>query len=529
MAAEKIIPLHEYDSMPFLTGLVLTLLLKYDRVLDPDVLRDAMIKLIDREGWRKLGSRLKRDAKGNLVYHVPAKFDESNPAIAFSHVHYDTTMADHPLARQFPSPKSSHLKGLPSVVLAPAPIIPLARRADAPRTMAELIARGLPQLQLHVVTFRDGTTVGISFLHSLLDGMGLGASGLLGAWSLVLHGKEDEVPPVCGDDQDVLAGLRKLHRPTPTGEGKPAAAPVEWKHARYLMGSLDVLKFILRRTWDILRYREEEMRVVRVPGAFVTRLREAVLERLATTAMAGDSHDGAGDRSSLEGEATVAAEKKPWVSEGDVLVAWWSRYATLHLANKPDKPVIVTNAYNMRKMLAGTLLPAPPRDGERAPVYLANCATGLNVFTTVGGIAETAATAAEVRRTLVELGTLDQLAVMQATVLPDPRKLWKMRMAGLPDAHMCIFTNWSQASFYQIDLSPAVVARGEQQAGDGEGQGQGQALPSFVACKMDSKVWPQRDQFVIIGKDGQGDYWISGTLRKGLWAKIEEELGQEKV
>uniref|UniRef100_L7J4Q1 Uncharacterized protein n=1 Tax=Pyricularia oryzae (strain P131) TaxID=1143193 RepID=L7J4Q1_PYRO1 len=391
-------------------------------------------------------NKISNQAKGNLVYHVPATFDESNPAITFTHIHHDMAMADHPLARQIPSPTSGPGKERPAVVLDMAKIAPLTRRSDAPHTMAEFIARDLPQLELHVVTFRDGTTVGISFLHSLLDGMALG--GLLSAWSLILHGRADEVPA-------------------------------------------------------------EEVRAVRVPGSFVTRMREATLQELAAAAAEGGA----------------AAKEKPWVSEGDVLVAWWSRYATLQYAHRPDKPIIVTNAFSMRKPLAGTLLPALPRDGGRPTVYLANCVTGLNVYTTIRSLtAATAQTAAAVRRSIVELGTLEQLAAMHALCLKDPRKLWKMRFAGLPTAHMAIFTNWTQALFHQVDLAPAAVA------GEGCPEGQeGQVVPSFVGSHMNSRVWPLRDQFVIIGKDSQGDYWLSGTLRKGLWANIEQELDKERL
>ncbi|KAI6256318.1 hypothetical protein MCOR27_002180 [Pyricularia oryzae] len=518
MSADTIIPLHEYDCMPLLTTIFLTILLKYDRVLDPEALRKSLIQLIDRDGWRKLGARLKQDAKGNLVYHVPAAFDESNPAITFTHIHHDMAMADHPLARQIPSPTSGPGKERPAVVLDMAKIAPLTRRSDAPHTMAEFIARDLPQLELHVVTFRDGTTVGISFLHSLLDGMALG--GLLSAWSLILHGRADEVPAVCGGgDDDALSRLRHLHNAKAQDDdddnnAKTPAAPVAYKHARYVMGRLATLRFVLGRAWEFFRYRQEEVRAVRVPGSFVTRMREATLQELAAAAAAEGK---TGESSSVK--------EKPWVSEGDVLVAWWSRYATLQYAHRPDKPIIVTNAFSMRKALAGTLLPALPRDGGRPTVYLANCVTGLNVYTTIRSLtAATAQTAAAVRRSIVELGTLEQLAAMHALCLKDPRKLWKMRFAGLPTAHMAIFTNWTQALFHQVDLAPAAVA------GEGWPEGQeGQVVPSFVGSHMNSRVWPLRDQFVIIGKDSQGDYWLSGTLRKGLWANIEQELDKERL
>ncbi|ELQ41678.1 hypothetical protein OOU_Y34scaffold00258g12 [Pyricularia oryzae Y34] len=493
MSADTIIPLHEYDCMPLLTTIFLTILLKYDRVLDPEALRKSLIQLIDRDGWRKLGARLKQDAKGNLVYHVPATFDESNPAITFTHIHHDMAMADHPLARQIPSPTSGPGKERPAVVLDMAKIAPLTRRSDAPHTMAEFIARDLPQLELHVVTFRDGTTVGISFLHSLLDGMALG--GLLSAWSLILHGRADEVPAVCGGgDDDALSRLRHLHNAK--AEDDDDADNAKTPRPRRVQARA------LRHgpAGDAPVRAGPRLGVLPVPagGGAGGAGAGLVCDADAGGDAAGAGGGGSGGRRSGQGEA---------------------------YAHRPDKPIIVTNAFSMRKPLAGTLLPALPRDGGRPTVYLANCVTGLNVYTTIRSLtAATAQTAAAVRRSIVELGTLEQLAAMHALCLKDPRKLWKMRFAGLPTAHMAIFTNWTQALFHQVDLAPAAVA------GEGCPEGQeGQVVPSFVGSHMNSRVWPLRDQFVIIGKDSQGDYWLSGTLRKGLWANIEQELDKERL
>lgn len=61
MACEQIIPVHEFDSMAVYPNIVLSLMLKYDKILDPIILRGSMIELVNREGWCKLGSRLKRN------------------------------------------------------------------------------------------------------------------------------------------------------------------------------------------------------------------------------------------------------------------------------------------------------------------------------------------------------------------------------------------------------------------------------------------------------------------------------------
>lgn len=65
MSKPQIIPMHSYDAMPVFANMVLTIMLKYDHVLDPIMLKNAMVELVDRDGWRKLGARLKYEVHKN--------------------------------------------------------------------------------------------------------------------------------------------------------------------------------------------------------------------------------------------------------------------------------------------------------------------------------------------------------------------------------------------------------------------------------------------------------------------------------
>ncbi|KAK7993690.1 hypothetical protein PG989_007071 [Apiospora arundinis] len=511
MASEQIIPVHEFDSMAVYPNIMLSLMLKYDKILDPIILRDSMIELVNREGWCKLGSRLKRNVNTTtspsssilssfllpagvyqLVYHLPAKFDENTPAITFTHEKHDTDLENHPIGCKIPRHPDPDK---PSVVANPAEFDTLARRADAPRNLDDFINRDLPQLELHVVSFRNATIVSVSCLHSLLDGMGLGSQGLFNGWMLVLQGRQDEIPPACGFDNDLLKDLGK--RPTE-----------EHKYHRFRMGGWCMIWYLLRRAFQFLWHRAEEGRIVCIPASFMQQLRQSVLEELEA---------GAGSADTWAGESGKDEKgKKPWVSEGDVLVAWWTRYATLHLRNKPNKTICVSNAYNLRRILSGNLLPA-------GHAYLSNAVLGLFMLPKARDIFERPLSwmAAQMRRSIVETGTRGQVEALIADVMPDWSRPASFRMYGDPGMHMVVFTNWTQAQFYQVDLSPAAVDRET----DGEGQ-QRPLMPSFVSYRISSKIWPMRDSFCIIGKDSEGRYWVGGVLQKGLWAKIDKELQQ---
>ncbi|KAK8078872.1 hypothetical protein PG994_002679 [Apiospora phragmitis] len=467
MESERVIPLHDFDTMPVYPNMVLSLMLKYDKVLDPLVLRDSLIELVSREGWCKLGSRLKRN--------VPT------PAITFSHVPYDMNVEEHHLGCKIPS----HHPDKPSVVADPATFDPLARRADAPKDLEDFIKRDLPQLELHVVSFRNATIVSVQLPASLLDGMSLGAQGLFRGWMLVLQGRQDEIPPVCGFDQDLLKGL-----------GKEPTEKHKCHHLRMV--------------------KKDESSAFR--EGFVQQLRQSALDELAAQA-GGKGAGGAG------GDAA-----KPWISEGDVLVAWWTRYATLHLRHRPDQTINVGNAYNIRRVLSGNLLPA-------GHAYLSNASLGLFMLPQVRDVFGRPLSwlAAQMRRSIVETGTRAQIEALVAEVMPDWTRPATFRMYGDPGMHMVVFTNWTQAQFYQVDLAPAAAAVGDKKkAVDQPGQGQQQqqqqqqqpVVPSFVSYRISSTFWPMRDSFCIIGKDSAGRYWLGGALQKGLWAKIDSELQQ---
>lgn len=59
METDKVIPLGFLDNSPVMTRIVLYNLMVYDDVLDPEKLRDALDRLVQRPGWGKMGARLR--------------------------------------------------------------------------------------------------------------------------------------------------------------------------------------------------------------------------------------------------------------------------------------------------------------------------------------------------------------------------------------------------------------------------------------------------------------------------------------
>lgn len=57
--ADEVVPLHFVDTT--YRDLTLHHLSRYEDVLDADKLKDSLIQLIQRDGWRKLGARLRKN------------------------------------------------------------------------------------------------------------------------------------------------------------------------------------------------------------------------------------------------------------------------------------------------------------------------------------------------------------------------------------------------------------------------------------------------------------------------------------
>lgn len=53
-------PLHYFDNTHQARSTVMCLTLKFDDVLNADMLHESLIKLIKNDHWRKIGSQLRR-------------------------------------------------------------------------------------------------------------------------------------------------------------------------------------------------------------------------------------------------------------------------------------------------------------------------------------------------------------------------------------------------------------------------------------------------------------------------------------
>ncbi|KAI0384055.1 hypothetical protein F5Y04DRAFT_234500 [Hypomontagnella monticulosa] len=479
ISSDTIVPLHRLDDVPINRNVILEYTMRFDDVLDPDKLRLSLEKLLERRDWRKLGARLRLNDDGKLEYHIPESFSEKRPAFIYSHVGHNIEISKHPTGSRLPKATSK-----PTIFNDPEEFAPLLRRFNAPQKLTDYLYTDAPQLSLHIVSFTDATIVSLSWPHTLLDAMG--RKELLDAWIAVLEGRDDDVKPLLGFLQDPLELL-----------GTNPEEPYVLAHRR--LAPIQALFFAIAYIWTTLFWsRGEETRMIFVPAAHVKALHQSALAYLAAQ--------------------TDPDEKvKPFVSEGDVLSAWVTRLALLHLRDS-DRMVSIMNAFGLRSILAKDLLPP-------THAYVGNAVAAVWAYLSMRDLSARPLgyTAAAVRQSIAEQGTRAQVEARSAIDQAAARR-GKAAMYGDPGMVPVMVSNWSKARFFETDFSAAVVEK--ERTGSGN-RANKVGRPSYIQPNGIVNGMPTRNSFPIVGKDAAGNYWLAGTLRKGLWGRVQQELDAE--
>ncbi|XXG99036.1 hypothetical protein Hte_005370 [Hypoxylon texense] len=103
-APDRVLPLHFFENSLLVHGNNMAVSLVFDEVLDPEKLRQSLEGFVKREGWQRLGGRLRKNASGKIEWHIPSEFTAERPAITFAHVDHGVPAASHPAASRIPQP-----------------------------------------------------------------------------------------------------------------------------------------------------------------------------------------------------------------------------------------------------------------------------------------------------------------------------------------------------------------------------------------------------------------------------------------
>lgn len=162
-----------------------------------------------------------------------------------------------------------------------------ARDLSTPCKLEDYIYTDAPQISLHVVSFSDATLVTFIWPHFFTDAMGVAA--IFDAWTLVLNGKENEVPNLIGFDYDPLGFY---------GSSPKDKYLLANKLLRGLNLTIFGVRYLLETFWE-KRCTKEEHRTLCVPASIFASIKKAALKEVEA--------------------------QKTFISDGDVLIAWLTR------------------------------------------------------------------------------------------------------------------------------------------------------------------------------------------------------------
>lgn len=384
---------------------------------------------------------------------------------------------DHPLGNKFPRASER-----PTILLSPDEFNPLVRCSNCPTKLDDWIYSDLPQISIHAVSFQDATIITVTWIHTLTDVMGI--SEFLYAWTSVLRGEKEAVLGMQGFQSNLLSLV---------GRGRSGK---EYIHYDRLLSRKGLLCFAGMNIFERLWHRREERRTICLPAAS--------LKHLCSKANAD-----------ISASDTTRETKAVFVSESDVLLAWW--VSTLHyaLGLRPGQNILVNNALNLRT--------SPHQIFESTlGVYMGNALCMSPTFITGREIAAQplGQTALRIRQSLAQQRTAEQIEAVTALQMEMIAKTGYLALVGDPRMVLLSCSNWHKARLYELDFSAAVMPR----AADSNFNEQSvKGKPSYVNGVQHSPN-SFRNVLSVIGKDSGGNWWLTGVLRMDAWTKVQLQL-----
>ena len=408
---------------------------------------------------------------------MPRAFTAERPAVAFSRDTFpEMAIGEHPVAQRFPKPTDEL-----SIQPISADFRQFAARPDFPKTIKESVRQDAPQLSLHITSFSDATLVALAWPHTLMDAMGHVA--LLRSWSLVLAGREGEVPAVLGARADVLVEAQNAN-----DQEKRQEFMLESKR----LGTMGVAKLISRFLWDKYWNPAPELRMIYVPKGLIARLQTQARKEAV--------------------EDVGSQEDQRFVSEGDVLAAWFARVVAL---SEPKlRPLTIATLINPRFRIPQL---------KSGGVYAQNMTIVAYAFLSpqiargsVGSIALAH------RRTLADQSTEQQMLSFLRVLHEDVEAGKSPRLFfGGADSLPLFVNNLTKADLVKAaNFGPAVLRQGEKSQLRANPPG---TMVSYYNRPVNQPTGPA-NCFYMFGKDYRDNYWLMANLLPRAWTKMEEEL-----
>lgn len=381
---------------------------------------------------------------------------------------HPTVRAEHPVASKLPSPTA-----VPTVLGDPTSFQSLAVDPNAPTKLEEYLHRDEPQIGLVVSSFKDSTLVSLSWPHTLFDAVAFGEA--LHAWSLMLQSRHEEVPEPLEVGPDHLASV-----------GQSPAEPHKLKGSQLSLFGLIV--YVCRVLFQLIWYKQQS-RSIYIPGPFLRALKAKAIKELSTP---------------LRGDSDV------FLSDGDVICAWWAKVNSAHLSTGSSTVIHLANALGWRPAFADDLLPS------HRP-YLSNAVGLSSLLVPATDVLSQPLSylASQIRSSIVESRQRQQVEAYAALWREFPGRI--PPLFGTPTMHAVACSNWSKAKLFKIDFSAALVEPSLRAS-------RVELRPSYVQSLLAGVN--ASNGMIVLGEDAFGGYWLTAFTHARHWATIEQAIAQ---
>lgn len=209
-------------------------------------------------------------------------------------------------------------------------------------------------------------------------------------------------------------------------------------------------------------------------------------------------------------------DKKPFVSESDVLFAWWTRIVLRALEPAPGRTIMIRNVFDCRSILAE--LGHIPSAGA---ALINNAVFATLTFLSTRQILEEPLSfvASGIRKSLDQQRNMEQLQANVAIQKDTLDDAGHPALFGDSGMLMIVCSNWCKSRLFQADFSAAVLSSGIPLS-----QRANQLGRSSYVNVTGTKTYATRNTGVVIGKDAADNWWLLDTLRAGRWASVEQQL-----
>ncbi|KAG6041588.1 hypothetical protein E4U41_003325 [Claviceps citrina] len=503
-------PVHLLDGSK-LNHKVLGWTMRFDDVLDADMLHSALTKLLGVGDWRKLGGRLRRDKKDQLRIYAPPAFSAAHPAVEYQHTVFPQAISSHPVGALFIRPTEQ-----PTAQPLDRQLGGFMAPEGYPDTVDGLVqSRNKSQLALTVSSFHDATLVSLAFPHTLLDASGLVA--LVQNWSLVLAGGEvGEVAPLLNTRHDVLEDVTRDD--DGGGGGGGGIAPRDCRMEKMRLTGFAYLKLLGRHM------AEAAQRKRRLQALYVPRDRyQALLARLRDDGPEDGHEDGTGD----------AGRAQSRVTDVHLLTAWLVRIIAAQ--ESCPRPVALITLYDLRSCIQRLKdARAQGRGGHISQILVSSyCATfsadTLRDSSSTGSVAALAKAYQEQTAALTaEDEAIAHLKVMRGDLRTEKKPGSGFALYGTADS-LVVFCNplAGMGLVRMADFAAAVKEKRKKENGTGTGTTPTSTAAGRIVANVFHFVdWSDAgvDALSLLGEDHEGGCWVMAKLSSGVWDRVLGEL-----